>query len=424
MANQEHWDILKKGVEAWNAWRKQQPELEPDLVEVDLRDADLRDADLSGAQLMAADLYQANMSGAVLTGANLSGAVLTGANLLAAQLAGSILYGTDLRGAMLNNANLRESSLPRANLTTANLGGADLTGANLDEAYMSGANLLAAQLAGSILYGTDLRGANLSGANLTGADLTSADLTSADLTSADLSAAHLTGARCFATHFVDVDLSEVLGLDDIRHLGPSFIGIDTIYRSKGEIPEVFLHGCGVPKNFITYMHSLTDVAAFEFYSCFISYSTKDQEFADRLYADLQAQGVRCWFAPHDIKGGRKIHEQVDEAIKIYDKLLLILSDASMNSNWVKTEIANAHARETQQNRQMLFPITLAPFERIKGWKLFDADTGIDSAREIREYFIPDFCNWKNHDEYTAVFERLVQDLKAQPGEKAEAQPAP
>ena len=60
-------------------------------------------------------------------------------------------------------------------------------------------------------------------------------------------------------------------------------------------------------------------------------------FADHLYADLQARGVRCWFAPHDIQGGRKIHEQIDEAIRVYDKLLLILSDASMNSSWVKTE---------------------------------------------------------------------------------------
>lgn len=159
------------------------------------------------------------------------------------------------------------------------------------------------------------------------------------------------------------------------------------------------------------MHSLTG-AAFEFYSCFISYSTHDQDFADRLYADLQANGVRCWFAPHDIHGGRKIHEQIDEAIRVYDKLLLIVSDASMNSKWVKTEIANARAHEEQQRRQMLFPITLAPFEWIKQWKLFDADTGIDSAREIREYFIPDFSNWKDHDSYQTAFERLMRDLKA------------
>jgi hypothetical protein len=52
------------------------------------------------------------------------------------------------------------------------------------------------------------------------------------------------------------------------------------------------------------------------------------------------RGVRCWFAPHDIQGGRKIHEQIGAAIRVYDKLLLILSDASMNNSWVKTEIAN------------------------------------------------------------------------------------
>jgi hypothetical protein len=116
----------------------------------------------------------------------------------------------------------------------------------------------------------------------------------------------------------------------------------------------------------------------------------------------------------DIQGGRKIHEQIDEAIRVYDKLLLILSDNSINSNWVKTEIANARETE-QQKRQMLFPITVVPFDRIKSWKLFDADTGIDSACEIREYFVPDFSTWKAHDSYTKAFERLVRDLKASPG---------
>jgi hypothetical protein len=150
----------------------------------------------------------------------------------------------------------------------------------------------------------------------------------------------------------------------------------------------------------------------EFYTVFISYSTTDQAFAKRLHADLQAKGVRCWFAPHDIQGGRKIHEQIDEAIRLCHKLLLILRKHGMNSNWVKTEIANARAKETQQARQVLFPITLVPFEQIKAWKLFDADTGMDSAREIREYFIPDFSNWKDHDSYTKAFERLVRDLQA------------
>jgi hypothetical protein len=149
----------------------------------------------------------------------------------------------------------------------------------------------------------------------------------------------------------------------------------------------------------------------EFYSCFISYSTKDQEFAKRLHADLQAEGVRCWFAPHDIKGGRKLHEQLDEAIRLHDKLLLILSEHSMNSTWIETEIGNARERETREEKQMLFPITLVPYEEVKKWKLFDADRGKDSAKEIREYFIPDFSNWKDHDSYQTAFQRLVKDLK-------------
>ena len=47
------------------------------------------------------------------------------------------------------------------------------------------------------------------------------------------------------------------------------------------------------------------------------------------------------------------------------------------------------------------------------WKNFDTNTGKDSGREIREYFIPDFSNWKNHSAYTAAFERLLRDLKAE-----------
>ena len=74
-------------------------------------------------------------------------------------------------------------------------------------------------------------------------------------------------------------------------------------------------------------------------------SSSDQLVARRIHTDLQGIGIRCWFAPHDVKGGRKLHEQIDEAIRIYDRLLLILSDSSMNSEWVKTEIAHARQKE-------------------------------------------------------------------------------
>ena len=136
------------------------------------------------------------------------------------------------------------------------------------------------------------------------------------------------------------------------------------------------------------------------------------EFADRLHADLQAKGVRCWYAPEEMKGGRKIHEQIDEAIRVYDKLLLVLSEHSMNSEWVQTEIYNARQQELRENRRKLFPIALVDFDAIRQWRAFDADSGKDMGREVREYFIPDFSRWKDHDSYQKAFDRLLADLRA------------
>ncbi len=373
MANKVQVETLLKGIPECNDWRKQNPSIRPNLSR-----ASLRNCDLSNANLSQADLNRVHLEEAELVRADLREADLTGA-----QMEGSVL-----RGAILDSAQM---------------GGADLTLA--DASHSS--------LVGVIAVGADFSGADLRGADLKGANLRRARLIHTDLMDASLSGADLEAAVLDRTCFGNIDFRGVEGLTLVRHAAPSMIDIETIYRSKGQIPEEFLRGCGVPENFIAYMRSLTG-AALEYFSVFISYSIHDQAFADRLYADLQARGVRCWFAPHDIQGGRKLHEQIDEAIRVYDKLLLILSDASMNSPWVRTEIANARAREEQQKRQMLFPITLVPFERLKGWKLFDADRGIDSAREIREYFIPDFSNWKDHDWYTATFERLVRDLKARP----------
>jgi uncharacterized protein YjbI with pentapeptide repeats len=293
--------------------------------------------------------------------------------------------------------------LSRADLHEANLAGADLAAAHLMRANLRGANLNKA-----FLTRADLAGANLSEANLSGASLHGTNLTGADLAAANLSEAFLGD-----TVFGDTDLKNVQGLESCKVLGPSILDYRTLAKS-GPLPLAFLRGCGLSDEFIEYLPSLLN-QAIQFYSCFISYSTIDQAFAERLHADLQNKGVRCWFAPHNIQGGKKIHEQIDEAIRVYDRLLLILSEASMNSEWVKTEIANARQKELDSRARVLFPISLVPFETVRKWKNFDADTGKDSAREIREYFIPDFSDWKNHDSYQQAFDRLLKDLKADAG---------
>jgi hypothetical protein len=366
MANPEHLAKLKEGVEAWNQWRSKPP-----TVAVDLIEAALPRTRLSGANLNRANLTEVNLSGANLSGADLLGANLTGANLT---------------GADLLEANLSGASLGRANLSGANLSGADLRF-------------------------SDLRWSDLSVSDLSATDLSTANLICVNLSEANLDRTDLTGATVGGTTFANVDLSKVKGLDTVAHHGPSSIGIDTIYQSKGKIPHVFLRGCGVPENFIEYMASLVGTGI-EFYSLFISYSTNDQVFAERLHADLQAKGVRCWFAPHDMRSGKKVHKQIDEAIRVYDKLLLILSKASMASEWVRTEIAIARKREVEQKREVLFPIGLCPFETIRKWEYFDSDIGKDSAREIREFHIPDFSNWTNPTDYRKAFDRLLKDLNS------------
>lgn len=289
------------------------------------------------------------------------------------------------------------------------LTGADLTGADLTGANLCGADLNNANLAGAILIGTSLSGANLNAANLSKANLTGAGLLETTLIRAYLTGANLTDAMFGRTIFSDANLTDVLGLDACLHAAPSILDHATLARS-GMLPLPFLRGCGLPDLFINYLPSLL-YQAIQYNSCFISYSTKDQDFAARLHADLQNRGVRCWFAPHDIQGGRIVHDQIDNAIQVHDRLLLILSEASIRSEWVKTEIHKARKREILEGQRMLFPVRLVDFETLKQWECFDADIGEDSARKIREYHVPDFSKWRDPSSYQVEFEKLLRDLK-------------
>jgi len=306
----------------------------------------------------------------------------------------------------LKFADLRSANLDRFDFHAADLYGANLSLADLGKADFSRADLRASDLRGAVLRNTDLRGADLRGADLRGAYLRQTNLTGAQLRGSDLTKAYL-----LQSTVSDVDLSDVKGLETVIHLGPSSIGVETLLKSNGQIPEVFLKGVGLPDDFITFVPSLTS-RAIEFYSCFISYSHQDEAFSKQLDYRLRASNLRVWYAPADLKGGRKLHEEIFRAIQIHDKLLLVLSDNSMKSEWVMTEIRNARRVERNENRRKLFPIRLVSFDAIRKWECFDADSGKDLATEVREYYIPDFSDWKDHDSFEKEFAKLLRDLKA------------
>ncbi len=327
MADPEHVKILKKGVKAWNEWRRMHPMIAPDLSRAALVGEMAEDANLSLADLSFADLRFAS-----------------------------------LRSADLSGATLRSAGLNSANLHLTNLKSADLTGAFLPVA--------------------DLKGTYLDGANFTDVILG-------------------------LTSFVNVDLSKVIGLETVIHYDASSIGIDTIYKSQGNIPEVFLRKAGVPEDFIAYMRALT-AQPIRFYTCFISFTEADDAFSERLYNDLQANGVRCWRWKEDAKWGKTLMREIDEAVRVYDKLIVVCSEQSLNAPAVIREIERALQKENDLARQgkegeVLFPIRLDDYI-FTGWQHH-------RKADVIAKTVGDFSQWKNHDSYQKAFGRLLCDLK-------------
>jgi uncharacterized protein YjbI with pentapeptide repeats len=387
VANEDHVKRLNQGVTKWNAWREEiDKEHGNEVNKLAARFWDTERED-----------YVQQVRRLIKRGRDQSAVDLSGLDLQGWQLLKADLHNTDLTDAILSDANLGLANLLGANLTRANLNRAHLGFAQLWMADLREANLSSAILNNTLLVSANLSNANLSDALLIGANFTSAQLQGATVTNTKL----------MQTIFANVDLTEVIGLETCKHQGPSIIDYRTI-QASAPLPLPFLRGVGLPDNLIDYLPSLLN-QPIQFYSCFISYSAKDQDFADRLHADLQNKGVRCWFAPHDMPIGGKILDEIDTAIRLRDKVLLILSEHSIKSDWVEDEVSKAFAEERRRDQTVLFPVRLddAVMETSEAW-----------AAKLRDQRnIGDFRHWKGRDGYQRSFGRVLRDLKvsADPG---------
>lgn len=362
MADQEHLSILNRGVEVWNQWREEHPEIRPDFENASFRGF--------GYDLRGINFKKSNLRGVDIAHTNLSAAILDEADLTFAFIAEVDFVGASFKQTYFNMSDVGTCDFSKADLTKASMSG-----------HFSDVNFREAKLNNAYLSGNTFESCNLKDTNL--------------------SQAFMGG-----TIFANIDLSEVIGLEMVNHSGPSTIGFDTIFLSKGRIPEKFLREAGLPNSVIEQIPALIgSLKPIDYYSCFISYSSNDESFAKRLYADLQSNNVRCWFAPHDMRIGDKIRPRIDESIHLYDKLLLILSEHSVASQWVEQEVETALGKELEGKPNVLFPIRLdeAVMQNRTGW-----------ASHIRlTRHIGDFTNWKNHDDYQRAFDRLLRDLKAE-----------
>jgi len=385
MANLKHMDIIKRGVDTWNAWRVNSPHILPSLSEAGLHmaylnKANLSRADLSDAGLRLADLIEANLKGADLCWANLSEANLRKANL----------EKTNLQSVNMNGSNLEDAILSKA----------DLSQANVSRAILKNAELVSANLNGADLSGADLRGANLKKTNLIGTNLTNANLEGADLSDAIIG----------ATLFGNVNLSNVKGLESLVHLGPSTVGIDTIYKSMGSIPVVFLKNAGVPDHLIEYIGLFVDRHE-KYYSCIIRCAGRDQKFAENLQSYLKVHGVRCWLVTEKMRRRDRRQKIINSAINIHEKVIMILSENSVERDWTEKEIETALQKEEIEGNSVFLPVSIDDAIKFteKSWAI----------KTRRFYRIHDFSMWQDSSEFQDAFSHLLSALNAEEEEGQE-----
>ncbi|MEQ8635941.1 toll/interleukin-1 receptor domain-containing protein [Gimesia maris] len=375
MANPKHVEIVKQGAEAISEWRS---ENSSGIL-------DLRGADFSGITLLRANFSEANLKGASFRKAFLVHVQFNNADLQRSDFQEAELYNTDFSGAGLYNANLSNSRV---------------IDAIMNHTYLAHANLRFVDLGGTLCYWADF----------SDADLSFTKLHNTIFTGAILDRANLHEAETIEPIWSDVDLSSVKGLTTIKHGGPCTIGINTLVNSKGKLPEVFLRGCGLSDEFISYVPSHFSGSAIDFYSCFISYSHEDKSFARRLHDALQGRGIRCWLDEHQILPGDNIYERIDHGIRVWDKVLLCASRHSLTSGWVDDELKHAFAKEKQLFKDRgcevlsLIPLNLDGY-------LF-SDWNHPKKNQVLERMAPDFTGWESDNaKFEQQLERVVKALQ-------------
>jgi uncharacterized protein YjbI with pentapeptide repeats len=343
----------------------------------------------------------------------------------------------DLTGSFLRNCDLSRTNFSRSNLKDADFEECTIqqtrfencfmvnshlidcigVGTSFDASNLADTTFIACTILGGSFKETSLQGASFYDCRLHGVHFKQTDMKAARFNNIEFHDSDFSGSGLDETIFVSSDgLGEAKGLEHVRHFGPAVLDLYTIRRSIDDLPDVFLLGMGMQANEIATFRALY-TQGIQFYSCFLSHADPDYELADRLRTDLIANDVSCWHYRHDMQGGKFWRTQVQTAIKLHDKLVLICSENSVLRQNVVDEIIAAMERERETGEQKLFPIRLDDFILSRDM-LEIADAAMESGRwredwvrYVRSYHIPDFSGWKDHDSYQREFQKLTRDLK-------------
>lgn len=397
MARQRDLGILAHGVRYWNERA---------------RPLGVGRADFTGASFVRARLDEID-----LRGVDFSGADLRHARLRRADLRDAILDGADLSDALLDEAIVASASIKNAKLHRTRAVSATFERAEFADSDLSDADFTAAKVSGAIFLRSDLTRTKFVAADLTGAVFYHGLMIETQLYNAQLQGAYFGGMS-----INDVELSDVQGLNEIHHRAASFVSLDTLRRNPTVPVLKFFKACGLNDVEIAFAglwrtdlspNDLTDIAytlarlrqtrPIMLNPLFISYAHADRKFVDRVELEFREHGIQCWRDVKDMTVG-PLDTQIDRAIRLNPTVLLVLSAASVRSDWVAWEAATARRIEREVGRRILCPVTLD-----------DAWTNCDwpgpLRQQIESYHLLDFSSWADEKGFRAQFTRLREGLR-------------
>lgn len=126
---------------------------------------------------------------------------------------------------------------------------------------------------------------------------------------------------------------------------------------------------------------------------FLSHSSADKQFARKLGHDLIKESFNIFLDKWDINIGESIVERINDALERMKGLILILSNNSINSNWVRKELSSALMKELNDKTITIFPVLIEKCEIpiiIKDYKYVDFvnnyQTGLSQLKEYLRRF--------------------------------------
>lgn len=139
---------------------------------------------------------------------------------------------------------------------------------------------------------------------------------------------------------------------------------------------------------------------------FISHSSTDKKFVRTLKDDLKENGIDTWVDEDELDLGDLLVDKLELALEQSSHFLIILSQVSVNSEWVKFELKKALKQKDSKLLQKIIPVKYNHCETPKELENFIYE---DLSKEIRQ--IRDNKVLFTSEGYTNFLNRLCRAIR-------------